>query len=196
MARNRGLTRADILPLDQYELRRKEERARVLAMKRYRRIEVGPVATLYFENRDTIWLQIHEMLRIEKGGESQIADELAAYNPLIPNGSELVATVMFEIDDPIRRQNFLARLGGIEETAFVEFAGDRVKGVPEQDVDRTTAEGKASSVQFIHFPFAPAQIDRFRAPGTQIVIGFAHPSYAHMAVMPAQVRAALAQDFD
>lgn len=196
MRANRKLTEKDILPMRDYLPRRKEERRRVLELKRRRRVEVGPVATFYFENRETMWLQIQEMLYIEKAGPEQIPDELAAYNPLIPNGSELIATVMFEIDDPIRRKNFLARLGGVENTIFLDFEGETVVAAPEQDVDRTTAEGKASSVQFVHFPFTPDQIAKFRAPGTRVVVGFKHPSYAHMAVMPEEVRAALAEDFD
>jgi len=196
MTANRKLTEKDILPMREYLPRRKEERRRVLELKRRRRVEVGPVATFYFENRETMWLQIQEMLYIEKAGPEQIPDELAAYNPLIPNGSELIATVMFEIDDPIRRKNFLARLGGVENTIFLDFDGETVVAAPEQDVDRTTAEGKASSVQFVHFPFTPDQIAKFRAPGTRVVVGFKHPSYAHMAVMPEEVRAALAEDFD
>jgi hypothetical protein len=196
MSKVRKLTPEDILPIAEYVRRRKEERQRVLALKRRRRIEVGPVATFYFENRDTMWLQVQEMLYIEKGGPEQIPDELAAYNPLIPNGSELVATIMFEIDDPIRRKNFLARLGGVENTIFIEFADETVVAAPEQDVDRTTAEGKASSVQFVHFPFTRAQVEKFRKVGTRAVLGFKHPSYAHMAVVPEEVRAALAEDFD
>jgi hypothetical protein len=196
MRANRKLTEKDILPMGDYLPRRKEERRRVLELKRRRRVEVGPVATFYFENRETMWLQIQEMLYIEKAGPEQIPDELAAYNPLIPNGSELIATVMFEIDDPIRRKNFLARLGGVENTIFLDFDGETVVAAPEQDVDRTTAEGKASSVQFVHFSFTPDQIAKFRAPGTRVVVGFKHPSYAHMAVMPEEVRAALAEDFD
>ena len=135
------------------------------------------------------------MLFIEKGGEDQIPDELAAYNPLIPKGRELVCTIMFEIDDPVRRANFLARLGGVEETMFLEFAGETIVGQPEEDVDRTTADGKASSVQFIHLSFTDEQVDKFRAPGTQVIIGFRHPQYGHMTVMPETSRAALADDF-
>ena len=196
MTKNRTLKPDDILPMAEYVRRRKEERRRVLDLKKRRRVEVGPVATFYFENRDTMWLQVQEMLYIEKGGPEQIPDELAAYNPLIPNGSELVATVMFEIDDPIRRKNFLARLGGVENTIFIEFADETVVAAPEQDVDRTSAEGKASSVQFVHFPFTRGQIEKFRKAGTRAVLGFKHPSYAHMAVVPEAVRAALAEDFD
>jgi hypothetical protein len=168
----------------------------VVALKRNRRIEVGPVATFYFESFETMLQQIQEMLYIEKGGAEQIDGELAAYNPLIPNGKELTATVMFEIDDPIRRGRFLARLGGVEETAFIKLDGEIVKGVPEADQDRTTADGKASSVQFVHFPFTPRQIAMFREANRQVVIGFSHPEYSHMAVVPEAVRAALAEDFD
>ena len=173
MAAKREITRDDILMPEAYGPLRKEKRAALVALKRPRRIEIGPVATAYFECYETMLHQIHEMLFIEKGGEAQIEDELSAYNPLVPKGDELVATVMFEIDDPIRRGNFLARLGGVEETMFFRFADEEVVGRPEEDVDRTTADGKASSVQFIHFPFTTAQIALFKKPGTQ-KIGRAH----------------------
>jgi len=196
MAQKREITEADLIPMSEYAAQRKERRAAISAIKRNRRVEVGPFATFYFENYDTMWYQIHEMLYIEKGGDAQIPDELRAYNPLVPKGNELVATVMFEIDDPKRRAEVLARLGGVEETASISFAGETVKGVPEADIDRTTAAGKASSVQFIHFPFTKEQIEKFRVPGTQVVIGFSHPNYGHMAIMPESVRETLAQDFD
>ncbi len=189
------ITRADILPREEFAKVRKAKRTELVDIKKNRRVEVGPVATFYFENYHTMWWQVQEMLFIEKGGEAQIPDELAAYNPLVPKGRELVATIMFEIDEPVRRANFLAKLGGVEETAFLEFDGEKVGGVPEADVDRTSAEGKASSVQFIHFPFTDEQARKFRASGTQVVIGFRHPQYAHMAVLPDPVRRALAEDF-
>src|SRR5581483_884605 len=149
MSRKKAITRADILAPADYAKQRGELRKTVVALKRKRRVEVGPVATFHFECFETMLQQVQEMLHIEKGGDAQIADELSAYNPLIPQGTELTATVMFEIDDPIRRANFLARLGGVEETAFFKLDGETVKGVPEADQDRTNAEGKASSVQFI-----------------------------------------------
>ncbi len=195
-AHKRQITHADILPPAEYAAQRSELRKQVVALKRNRRIEVGPVATFYFESFETMLQQIQEMLYIEKGGAEQIDGELAAYNPLIPNGKELTATVMFEIDDPIRRGRFLARLGGVEETAFIKLDGEIVKGVPEADQDRTTADGKASSVQFVHFPFTPRQIAMSREANRQVVIGFSHPEYSHMAVVPEAVRAALAEDFD
>ena len=191
----REITRDDILPMEEYAANRKERRAKVSEIKKNRRVEVGPFATFYFENYDTMWHQVHGMLYIERGGEDQIAGELEAYNPLIPGEGELVATVMLEIEDETRRRRALARLGGFEETATMTFAGETVKGVPEEDVDRTTAEGKASSVQFITFPFTAAQVEKFSAPDTQVVLGFSHPNYSHMAVLPENVRANLARDF-
>jgi hypothetical protein len=198
MAARHQITRDDILPMADYIRERKERRRALVEAKKHRRIDVGPDCSFYFENYQTMWNQVHEMLFIEKGGEAQIADELRAYNPLIPKGRELVATVMFEIDDPLRRGALLARLGGIEETAFIRIGGETIKGVAEADVDRTSAAGKASSVQFIHFPFTDAQVAAFRGAGgdTEAVVGFSHPEYAHMAVLSGAVRKALAEDFD
>jgi hypothetical protein len=142
-----------------------------------------------------MWLQVHEMLYIEKGGEEQLAEELAAYNPLIPKGRELVCTVLFEVDDPERRAQFLASLGGIEETMFIRVDGDEVMGKAEEDMDRTTAAGKASAVQFVHFLFTDTQVEAFRRPGTEIVVGFEHPGYGHMVKLSDETRAALAADF-
>ena len=195
LAMKRQITREDILPMPTYEAERRELRRDLVAKKKFRRQDVGPVCTFYFENYDTMWAQVHEMLYIEKGGEEQIEDELRAYNPLIPQGRELIATVMFEIDDAQRRKTFLSKLGGVEETAFFEIDGERVVGKPEEDVDRTTAEGKASSVQFIHFPFTDSQVAKFKTPGTRVVLGFTHPEYAHMTILSDAVRSALAQDF-
>jgi hypothetical protein len=196
MAMKREITREDLMPAAEYAKVRAARRQAVVARKQNRRLEVGPVATFHFEDYDSMWLQVQEMLYIEKGGEAQIADELSAYNPLIPNGHELVATVLFEIDDPVRRKTLLSRLGGIEDTAFIRVGEETIKGVSEADIDRTSADGKASAVQFIHFPFTPAQISKFRAPGAQVIVGFTHQAYGHMVVMPESVRAALADDFD
>ena len=190
------LTAADILPWAEYAKARAEHRSRVSAIKRNRRVEVGPYVTFYFESFDTMWLQVQEMLHIEKGGAEQLKDELAAYNPLIPKGRELVATFMIEIDDPLRRARVLAGLGGIEETAFFQLGASKIPALPEADQDRTTAEGKASSVQFVHFPFTEAQIAAFRQPGAQVILGFSHPAYSHMAVVAEATRAELAGDFD
>src|SRR3954463_3905067 len=121
----RRLPRADILPLDEYAKIRRQRRAEISEVKKWRGVGIGPFATFYFENFDTMWQQVQEMLYIEKGGEAQIEDELAAYNPLIPQGAELVATVMIEIEDAARRGRELAQLGGIENHAFVEVGGNR-----------------------------------------------------------------------
>jgi hypothetical protein len=185
----------DILPLAEYENIRAEKRAALREIKKNRRVSVGPYATFYFENYDTMWLQIQEMLRIEKGGDVQLQDELRAYNPMIPNGRELTATLMFEIEDPTRRATVLASLGGVEQTIELRFGGEIIKGKAEQDLDYTSAEGKASSVQFLHFPFTPTQIEKFIAPGQEITVAITHPHYGHMAALPQNVRTELAKDF-
>jgi hypothetical protein len=189
------LTRDDILPMTEYGKIRREQRRVISELKKRRRVEVGPFATFYFENYETMRQQIHEMLYVEKGGEDQITDELEAYNPLIPQGSELVATVMLEIPDAARRATLLNRLGGIENHVFLELGGERISGKPDPTRENTSPEGKASSVQFVWFPFTASQIARFKTPGERVVLGFDHPNYAHMAVMPEPVRAALAGDF-
>jgi len=192
----REITRDDILSLEDYEAVRSSRRASITALKRHRRVTVGPDVTFYFENYDTMWHQIHEMLRIEKGGESQIADELSAYNPLVPQGAELVATMMIEIDDSVRRNRVLRQLGGIDETISLSVGGETIAAVPEDDVERTTDDGKTSSIHFLRFPLSAAQIDAFKTPGTRVVLSVGHSNYDHMAGLPEPVRAALSEDFD
>jgi hypothetical protein len=184
-----------IIPLAEYGAQRAERRKRMAEIKKDRRLEVGPYATFYFESYDTMLHQVHEMLFIEKGGEAQLPDELAAYNPLIPQGSELVATVMFEIDDPVRRARVLATLGGIEHKAFIRVGSDTIRGAAEDDQERSREDGKASSVQFMRFAFSAAQIAAFRSGAGDVLVGFDHPDYGHMAMMPPAVRQALSQDF-
>lgn len=196
MTGRREITRADIMAMDDFTAIRAQRRTELSAIKRHRRLALGPDATLYFESYDTMWWQIHEMLFIEKGGEAQIADELAAFNPLIPKGRELVATPMFEIDDPARRGALLCGLGGVEKLVTITVGDETIAGVPEDDVARSTDEGRASSVQFLHFPFSPVQITAFRDPANRVVVAVDHANYGHMAVMPEAVREALAGDFE
>ena len=184
-----------IIPRAEYGPLRAERRKRMSEIKKDRRLEVGPFATFYFESYDTMLHQVHEMLFIEKGGAEQLPDELAAYNPLIPQGSELVATVMFEIDDPIRRARVLGMLGGVEHKAFLRIGADTIRATAEDDQDRTREDGKASSVQFMRFPFTAAQIDAFRSGVGDVIVGFDHANYGHMAVMSPTVRQALSKDF-
>lgn len=186
----------DLMPMDQYARERRDHGRRIAEIKKIRRISVGPDATFYFENFETMLFQIHEMLHIEKGGEEQVAGELEAYNPLVPKGRELVATMMIEIPDPDRRAATLAKLGGIEETATLTINGEVISGVPEEDADRTSADGKASSVQFIHFPFTDAQAEAFRQPNADIVLSLTHPEYRHMAGLTEEARSALCADLD
>jgi Protein of unknown function (DUF3501) len=188
------LAAADILSLEAYERIRDEKRRAVREIKANRRVSVGPYATFYFENYDTMWLQVQEMLRIEKGGAAQLADELEAYNPMVPKGNELTATIMFEIENPDRRRQVLSKLGGVERMMELRCGGEAVKGEIEQDLDYTTPDGKVSSVLFLHFRFAPGQAAKFFAPGAEIAIAITHPEYSHIAIMPPAVKAELAKD--
>ena len=191
----RQITRADIMPLEEYGRIRQERRAKFVPQKIKRRVHIGPHVTLYFESYDTMWAQIHEMLYIERGGEEQIEGELDAYNPLIPQGSELVATMMIEIEDENVRRKTLNNLGHIEDMVVVKCAGHVVKGAPEAGLDRTTPEGKTSSVHFLHFRFTPEQVAEFKKPGPEVIVGVDHPNYGHMTVLNEASRAALAEDF-
>lgn len=190
------ITAADILPADDFATGRPEYRSRLIPVKKKRRMEVGPFATFYFENYETMWLQIHEMLRIEKGGIAQVQGELDTYNPLIPKGRELIATLMLEIDDPARRNATLLKLAGIEECVWMDVAGERIRATPTEYEDRTTPDGKTSSVHWVRFSFVPEVIGRFRSGEGRVVLEIAHPHYGHMAVMPSESRAELARDFD
>ena len=174
----REIQKEDIMPLDVYTKQRKELRKNILEFKKDRRVPLGPYATFYFESYETMLAQVQEMLYIEKGGDDQLKDELSAYNPLVPNGKELTATLMFEIDNPVSRATFLGKVGGIEEKVYMKVDGDLIKAVPEEDVDRTSAEGKASSVQFIHFKFNDEQIKKFKS-NSLIELGIDHNEYSH-----------------
>ena len=175
----REILKEDVMPLDVYTKNRKELRKNIVNFKKDRRIALGPYATFYFESYETMLAQVQEMLYIEKGGDEQLKDELVAYNPLIPNGKELTATLMFEIDNPVSRATFLSKVGGIEEKVFIKIDGQLIKAIPEQDVDRTSAEGKASSVQFIHFKLSDEQIQSFKSDGVEVEIGIDHKEYSH-----------------
>ena len=175
------ILKEDIMPLDIYTKQRKELRKNIVEFKKDRRVSLGPYATFYFESYETMLAQVQEMLYIEKGGDDQLKDELTAYNPLIPNGQELIATLMFEIDNPVSRAAFLGKVGGI---------------VPEEDVDRTSAEGKASSVQFIHFKFNDQQIEKFKSGSSEIELGIDHIEYSHTTKLNDLTIKSLSTDFN
>jgi len=191
----REIQKEDIIPLDVYTEKRRELRKSIVDYKKNRRVALGPYATFYFESYETMLAQVQEMLYIEKGGDEQLQDELSAYNPLIPNGKELTATLMFEIDNPISRAAFLGKVGGIEETVFMKIDGEKIKAVPEEDVDRTSAEGKASSVQFIHFNFTDDQIEKFQSNSSEIELGIDHKEYSHSTKLSKENIASLSTDF-
>jgi hypothetical protein len=191
----RKVTPEDLIPDAEYAKVRKERRAALLPLKRLRRVELGPFCTLFFESYETMLFQIQEMLLTERGGPAQVADELDAYNPLIPQGRELVATAMFEIDDPVRREQTLARLGGVEDRFFLQIGAERAPGRPEGDVERTREDGKTAAVHFLHFQLTPAQVAVFRDPGVAILVGCDHERYSHLAGLSPATRAELAKDF-
>ena len=189
------ILKEDIMSLDVYTKNRKELRKNIVNFKKDRRIVLGPYATFYFESYETMLAQVQEMLYIEKGGDEQLKDELTAYNPLIPNGKELTATLMFEIDNPVLRASFLNKVGGIEEKVFIKIDGESIKAIPEKDVDRTSVEGKASSVQFIHFKFNDEQIQKFKLDSVEVEIGIDHKEYSHMTKLSAVNLSTLSADF-
>jgi hypothetical protein len=190
------ITEVDIVAPEVYARQRSDRRRALLPVKRNRRIEVGPYATFYFENFDTMLAQVQEMLHIEKGGVEQLPGELEAYNPLIPQGSELIATLMIEIDEPDRRLAMLMKLAGIEESVTMTIGASRIAAAPTDYDDRTTPDGKTSSVHWVRFRFTPDQIAAFKNPNETVVLGITHPNYGHMAVVPPDSRAELARDFD
>ena len=189
------IQKEDIMPLDVYIKNRKELRKNIVNFKKDRRIALGPYATFYFESYETMLAQVQEMLYIEKGGDEQLKDELIAYNPLIPNGKELTATLMFEIDNPVSRAAFLSKVGGIEEKIFMKIGDEMIKAIPEEDVDRTSAEGKASSVQFIHFNLTDEQIQKFKSDNADIEIGINHKEYSHSTKLSSNNKKSLSADF-
>ena len=191
----RQVTREYILADTEFAKQRKARCAALLPTKRLRRIALGPYCTFFFERYETLLFQIQEMMLVEEGGQAQIGDELGAYNPLIPEGSELVATAMFEIDDERRRAVILGELGRVENNFFIEVGAARVAGVAEDDVERTRDDGKTSSVHFLHFRFQPEQVAGFRDPAVRVMLGCDHPRYAHFAVLSDESRAELAKDF-
>ena len=191
----REVKKTDLMSLEEYSKKRKAKRKEIVNYKKNRRVSLGPHANFYFESYKTMKAQIQEMLYIEKGGDEQLKDELAAYNPLIPNGKELVATLMFEIDNPDLRLDFLNKVGGIEEKVYIQIGKEKISAIPEKDLDRTSSEGKASSVQFIHFNFTKEQIKNFKNLNNEIIIGIEHKLYNHMEKISNEVREALIKDF-
>ncbi|NQV94352.1 MAG: DUF3501 family protein [Sphingomonadales bacterium] len=190
------ITRDDIISLQDYESIRTEKRQESILRKKFRRIAIGPYATIQFESWASMWLQIQEMLRIEKGGDEQLADELSAYNPMVPNGSEFTGTLMFEIDEEERRTAFLKTLGGVDHHIHLVIGDHKVTAEPEQDIDRTRADGKASAVQFVHFSLTSEQAMIWKSMEGQAMVQIDHPNYGHDAIISDECRRDMARDLD
>ena len=192
---NKVVEKKDLLAPDIYEKNRKQIRKELVEFKKTRRVALGPYATFYFENFETMLGQIQEMLHIEKGGDNQLKDELEAYNPLIPKGKELVATLMFEIDNPITRADFLGKVGGIEQYVYIKIKKEKITAIAEKDLDRTSSEGKASSVQFLHFIFSEEQIKNFKEIANEVILGINHDLYNHTTIIQKETKVSLIKDF-
>lgn len=190
------LRRSDLYALETYALERPAFRARVLAHKRNRRLQLGAHLSLLFEDRLTVQYQIQEMLRIERIFEPQaIQAELDAYNPLIPRGRDLRATLLIEYPDPQQRRAELARLGGIEHRVYAEVDGHgRAATHADEDLPRS-AEGRTAAVHFLRLDFGPAQIAALRA-GAGLVFGVDDPRMPLRLAAPTALREALMRDFD
>ena len=186
----------DVINIDKYINERPKIKKEISEIKKFRRIPVGPYATFYFECYDTMIYQVQEMLYIERGGIEQMKDELKAYNPLVPKGKELVATLMFEIDNEFKRKEFLTSVGGIEEEVFIQIGEHKVMSRPEQDTDRTNEDGKASSVHFLHFDFTEDLIKEFFKEQSTILLGFSHKNYKHFSELSSDVKNELKKDFN
>ena len=194
-AHSNNLTRADLMSLEQYSTARKEFRARVLEHKRHRSVPIGPNATWAFEDRLTIQYQVQEMLRVERIFEAAgIQDELDAYNPLIPDGSNWKATFLIEFPDPDERKVRLAGLKGIEDRCWVQVAGaERVFAIADEDLERENEE-KTSSVHFLRFELTADMVAKVKA-GAAIGVGIDHPNYKHeVSPLGAAQRDSLARD--
>jgi hypothetical protein len=189
------LTRSDLLPLERYAAERPAFRARAIAHKKTRALPLGAHASLLFEDRLTVQYQVQEMLRIERIFEAAgIQDELDAYNPLIPDGDNLKATMLLEFPDPAERAERLAQLAGVEHRVYAQVAGEpRVFAHADEDLDRSTAD-KTSAVHFLRFEFTPAAIAALRA-GASLAIGIEDPRLPVHAEVPEGTRAALLADF-
>jgi hypothetical protein len=193
------LTRDDLYSLEKYAEVRKDFRAKVLEHKKNRKVHLGAHATLYFEDQLTIQYQVQEMLRIEKVFEAAgIEDELEAYNPLIPDGSNWKATFMLEYPDVEQRKVELAKLGGIEDKVWVQVDGfDKSYGIANEDLDRTDeATGKTSAVHFMRFELTPEMVAAVKG-GAAVNMGVEHPNYTEsLAPIPVSIRDSLANDLD
>ena len=189
-----ALVREDILDTEDFLAQRTDLQQQLRAHKADRRLDIGPFTSVYFESYFTMWWQVHEMLRVEQGGEEQIAEELAAYATLVPNGRSLCATMMIEIDEPVRRARELARLGGIEHTIELVIGGDAVRGESDDDLDRTNADGKASAVHFFVFNLTDDQAAALKDKATEVQFRCTHDNYNHTTGLSAATKVSLAAD--
>ena len=191
----RYLKPVDILPNDSYLKLRTSKQKEIIQIKKNRRVSLGPYATFSFENYDTMWYQVQEMLRIESGGSGQINEELDAYNPLIPKGSELIATFMIEIEDAVKRDIELKKLTNIEKSIELKVKDIITTAIPEDDISRTKEDGKTSAVHFVKFFLGDKFRELFCNLENEVELKIDHPNYFYTSILKKEVQESLIKDF-
>ena len=189
------LTKKDLLSFEDYEKIRGQKKQEILEIKKARSLFIGPDARVIFESFETIWFQIQEMLRVEKGGEQQMEDEIEAYAPMLPQGKDLVVTVFFEISDATLRHEKLSLWGGIENHLYLSIDGEKIYGKNADDLERTNASGKTSAVHFLKFSFSDFQIAKFKQK-KNIILGFDFKLYFHTTMVLDSTIDRLIEDFN
>ena len=191
---NRKILPDDIISSREYSKKRKEKRLEISQIKKYRRINIGPYITLYFENFHTMVYQIQEMLLVEKGDKDQMLEEIESYNSLVPLGNELIATLMIEIDNPVKRNLELRKITGIENNVKIIIENEVVEANPCDEENRTKEDGKTSSVHFIKFSFDDKCTNDFLDVSNKVSLFIDHPKYSHATDLLGDYRKALGDD--
>lgn len=190
----RKLEPGDLHLLPEYERLRDEFRRRTIELKKERRIQVGPLLSFVFENRDTVLFQVQEMLRAEHvEAPKLIQEELDVYNELLPGRDELSATLFIEVTEEGQLPSEMARLQGLEQSVFIEAAGERIPGVFEEGQAR---EQELSTVQYVRFHLTPQQVEAFRSGDGSAVLAVYHPNYRERSILPPATRKSLAKDLE
>ncbi|MBN9565664.1 MAG: DUF3501 family protein [Alphaproteobacteria bacterium] len=177
------LSMNDIMPIEEYGQKRNEIRQKLRPFKNARRIAVGPYATVMFEHYDTIWHQVHEMLYVEKGGAEQIAGELEAYNPLMPTSSSITFTLMFEINNPVKRLEFLKSISQVDSHIYLNWGENSLQAHPIDELERTRDDGKTSAVHFLRFDFEVGSKQSFLSYGGDVLFAVRHENYFYVTAL-------------
>ncbi len=190
----RKLERSDVWPLSEYERRREDFRHRIIESKKRRRVQVGPLLSFVFENRETVLFQVQEMLRAEQVTDPErIQEEVDIYNTMLPDPGELSATLFIEVTDPDRLVEELVRLQGLDQSVYLEIGGERVQGTFEEG---RTREAAMSTVQYVRFHLNPAQVEALCSGRDSVVLAVYQPDYRERSILPPETRQSLAGDLE